>query len=441
MRNTSRIQKLIKYLNMKNSLFINRSKSSKAKGSIFLLIIALFSFNLNGQNSCINDINDPVFQGCGNKTVTLDEGVCTSKIVPALLATDNCVASNDTFSFNSATSVISAGYGCLMGDVSYFQIFTPGNSPRTTPFSVQSVDLGVFNATNSPVVKVNVYITNGGLNPALWTLIGNGALTVPNTSNGIVQIPVISSAILPSETFAVEVITPTSAVYGSIAGFNNSGQTGITYYKTSSCGTNALSNITNVLGAGYGLELAVNGVSEGVFITPAVGNIYPLDHDFIPGIYNLAYIATDASGNSSSCTFTFTVNGPAGVVSSLSCNDEVQISLDDECSAIVGADEILEGGPYSCYGNYDVVIYNALNKAIGDKLTSDYVGQTLKVSVFDANGNSCWGLIKVQDKSPTPLDCAPVYTTCVGDLRTGISTPTIIDLSGRPYPWSNHTFK
>ena len=94
-----------------------------------------------------------------------------------------------------------------------------------------------------------------------------------------------------------------------------------------------------------------------------------------------------------------------------------KISLDTLCEATVGADEILEGDHYGCYDNYQVVIYNKLNQPIGNVLNKTYIGQTLKVSVFNQAGNSCWGLIKVEDKTPAILDCSPIYTTCAGILN------------------------
>jgi subtilisin-like proprotein convertase family protein len=403
---------------MKN-LFTNGFKKAKSI-SMFLFAFA-FAVNMYAQTqpvACVNDTNDPTFQNCSNKTVTLLQGECTAKLTPFLSATDNCIGKIDTFNYHTSMA-ITQGHGCLSGDASYFQVFTPSTAVRYTPFTINRIRLGVSNAVNSPFVNVKIYKTDGSITSTSgWTQIGGGSTFLPLTSNAVVTIPITSLAILPSETFAVEVITPTSSVFGTVAGIAT-GQTGPTYVRSTACGINTLTDVASVLGVGKGLVLGVIGTFNDVMITPANATTPSPYADFTAGVYNLSYFATDASGNSSSCQFTYTVNKTPNVVTSLTCNDLVNISLDTACMATVTPDEILEGGPYGCDDNYDVVIYNKQNQPIGDKLTSAHVGQTLKVTVFDSANNSCWGQIKVEDKSPAVLDCQPVYTTCVGDLKPG----------------------
>lgn len=411
---------------MKNLFTTGLTRRNLANMMVFAFVF-VFGVNLYAQTqpaACINDGNDPIFQNCTNRTVTLAPGECTARLNPYLSATDNCVGKVDSFSFNS-TNAIDAGFGCLNGDASYFQIFTPANAVRYTPLTLSKILLGVHTSINNPFVNVKIYKTNNTLVTAAWTQIGGGSLFLPNTTDAIVTIPVSSQSILPNETFAVEVIMPTSAVFGEIAGLNT-GQSNPTYIRASACGVNSLVDLATIVGAGNGLVMDVVGVLDEVYITP--GNLStpsPLA-EFEPGTYNLSYVATDASGNSSSCQFLFTVNGTPNVVTSITCNDLVNISLDTACVATITADEILEGGPYGCEDNYEVIIYNKQNQPIGNKLTSAQIGQTLKVAVVAPNTNSCWGLIKVEDKSPAVLNCMPIYTTCVGNLKPGSNLPTML---------------
>ena len=421
---------------MKNSFFTSLGKWGGSTLIVFAMLL-ISGMNLYGQDPCFNDINDPVFDNCEDREVILLSGVCTTPLVPALTATDNCTNSEDQFTTNLNNDGVNDGLGCLMGDISFYQIFSPG-SGWNTPFTPQSIFLGIYNAENNPLVTVEFYLTHGSPAPATWTLIGQGSAFVGTASNTFVTIPVTVPAILPTEEFAVRVTAPTSAVYGNVIGFNADGHTSPTLYSSPACGVYNLTDVATELGAGSGMVMSVVGLSSGVYITPAPGNPYPVNHEFEAGEYNLSYIATDNSGNSSSCSFIFSVLEDPTIVSSIACNDLVQISLDSICEAEVGADEILEGGPYGCYSDYEVVIYNKQNQPIGNVLTKTYIGQTLKVSVFNAAGNSCWGLIKVEDKSPTPLDCSPIYTTCVGDLAPGSQLPDLItvqaDLVGAVIP-------
>ena len=111
------------------------------------------------------------------------------------------------------------------------------------------------------------------------------------------------------------------------------------------------------------------------------------------------------------CTFDITVIEFPNPVSSLTCNNHVQVSLDNTCSATIGADMILEGGPYSCYDNYTVSIDGG-----GNTLDASHIGQTLQVTITGPNGNSCWGTISVEDKIAPVLECRDVVIGCTDAL-------------------------
>ena len=98
-----------------------------------------------------------------------------------------------------------------------------------------------------------------------------GSAFLGTASNTFVTIPVSVATILPTQEFAIEVVAPTSAVYGSIVGLNDGGQTSPTFFKTSACGTNALTDVVTVLGSNYGMALSIMGESAGVYITPGAG--------------------------------------------------------------------------------------------------------------------------------------------------------------------------
>ena len=87
----------------------------------------------------------------------------------------------------------------------------------------------------------------------------------------------------------------------------------------------------------------------------------------------------------------------------LACNDNVQVSLDENCQAEVTYDLILEDPGDDC--DYRVVVYDPQNKVIPNAtVTGAHIGFTLKVAVYLGN-NSCWGTIKVEDKLPPFIDC------------------------------------
>ncbi|MCB9327134.1 MAG: T9SS type A sorting domain-containing protein [Lewinellaceae bacterium] len=88
----------------------------------------------------------------------------------------------------------------------------------------------------------------------------------------------------------------------------------------------------------------------------------------------------------------------------LGCNNNVQISMDDDCEVEVTPEMILEGEGTGC--NYIVTVLGANNIPIPTSpiITGDYIGQTLTVRVSLGN-NSCWGSISIEDKLPPVIDC------------------------------------
>ncbi len=99
--------------------------------------------------------------------------------------------------------------------------------------------------------------------------------------------------------------------------------------------------------------------------------------------------------------------------STVVCNDLVQISLDEDCTAEVTPDMILEGS-YFCFDDYTVTI-TGLNGTpnYGNTVTGANIGQTLKATVKHlVSGNTCWGQITVEDKLPPELTCTNINLIC-----------------------------
>lgn len=93
----------------------------------------------------------------------------------------------------------------------------------------------------------------------------------------------------------------------------------------------------------------------------------------------------------------------------LVCNDMVQISVDDNCSATLGSDMILEG-TYCCYDDYVVEIDReppfGNGPWVAAVLDKADVGKIYQVRVTDpAFGNSCWGNISIFDRTPPKMNC------------------------------------
>lgn len=98
----------------------------------------------------------------------------------------------------------------------------------------------------------------------------------------------------------------------------------------------------------------------------------------------------------------------------LVCNDNVQISLDANCSVTVQLDDVLEAAnlPDPCLR---VVIKDENGNEIVSSPTihNVFVGQVIDYAVVnDCTGNSCWGTLTIEDKLPVVLNCKDQKISC-----------------------------
>ncbi len=102
--------------------------------------------------------------------------------------------------------------------------------------------------------------------------------------------------------------------------------------------------------------------------------------------------------------------------SNLVCNDLVTVSLDADCVTEILPDMILEGS-YPCFDDYVVEIDRSLPLGNGPwlpaVLVTDDIAHTYAVRVTHlVSGNSCWGLLKVEDKTPPVAVCTNFDLPC-----------------------------
>jgi len=152
----------------------------------------------------------------------------------------------------------------------------------------------------------------------------------------------------------------------------------------------------------------------------------------------VVYQATDASGNTSICSFNLFVVPVQNPTRSLVCNDRVNLSLDQNCEVNLNADMILEGGPYACFDDYQI----SISFVSGQIITAP---GTYQVTVTDPiTNNRCISTVVVEDKTPPTIDCdcpvgAPKTPECTvkctdEDLLVGgflnLAPPTAADNCG-----------
>jgi hypothetical protein len=88
-----------------------------------------------------------------------------------------------------------------------------------------------------------------------------------------------------------------------------------------------------------------------------------------PGVHTITITATDAAGNSRTESFSINVTQAPAPQENLACNDNINVTLDDNCSRVITADMVLEGN-FGCFEESDfaVNIVNDDNPANGNIL-------------------------------------------------------------------------
>ncbi len=164
----------------------------------------------------------------------------------------------------------------------------------------------------------------------------------------------------------------------------------------------------------YEPDLTATLCDQDPYLSTLDSAIYQIDGPLGIGNHTICYIVTDDFGNTATCCAQINVIEFENPIRELACKGQIQISLDDSCSATVTAEWILAGGPYGCWDSYiiQIQLWNGgpyidrdPNKP-GVQLDRRDIGKELKITVTDPRtGNSCWGKATVEDKLPPQLTC------------------------------------
>ncbi|MBK8698862.1 MAG: HYR domain-containing protein [Saprospiraceae bacterium] len=167
------------------------------------------------------------------------------------------------------------------------------------------------------------------------------------------------------------------------------------------------------------------GVTWEVSSSLESGDFFPIGENIV------VYQATDAEGNSATCSFEVTIVDYFN--SSLGCINR-NVSLDQNCQAIVDPFMVLTGyldingdTLLGCLDSFKVNIKNPLGVNIGNSVDGDYLGKTLDYTISNpSHGFYCWGTIKIEDKLRPFVVCENDTISCV-EPRSNIKKPKLVD--------------
>ncbi|HNL37863.1 MAG TPA: HYR domain-containing protein, partial [Saprospiraceae bacterium] len=392
------------------------------------------------QQVTVADTEKPVFTSCpGDIIVNLDPGDCGAYVNFDVSAYDNCgfITQNSGQPGYAFPLVGAGGISVAGANLPGGYMFDLKNSTNF-PMLINSVEVrfgptGFAGPATGTATTVSAYYTTSATTyvgnnttPGNWTQVGGAPINVtvgPQNGNTVVTFP-----------------TPISFAPGQSRGIFLFGDTYSLIYNSAANSTAAAQNINGELSLTSGVAQGTafqTGLQfgpprspqvrfnytygPGLLFTviqtdgPASGSYFPIGSTFI------SFKATDASNNMATCSFNIIVNEFPNPISALACNDLVYVSLDENCYHKMGADDVLEGGPYHCYDDYIVEVDKTAPFGNGPWLPAEFgpsdIGKTYQIRVTDPDtGNKCWGNVKVEDKLPPVLDCPPVSLPCNADV-------------------------
>ncbi|MFZ1677779.1 MAG: proprotein convertase P-domain-containing protein, partial [Saprospiraceae bacterium] len=302
------------------------------------------------QTITVLDTTPPTVTCPGNIALTLDPGACSAIVNYVVTGTDNCPFLGPLAQLNTITT---GGNGNNANGMVWFDITNLTGST----INVTQIGMNIANATTLNVYRKTGTFAGFQTNAGAWTLVATGNANVgpfsgPFPGNGTLTPCNVSFTLLPGVN-GIALGMP-----GSASNYTNGNGTNQTYTDGTITLT-AGSTANTAFGAPF-TPRVFNGFVKYQTLTTA-GNVVqtsglPSGGEFPIGTTTNCFSVTDTQGNIGTCCFNVTVNEFPNPSTTLACNDNVQVSVDENCEAFVSTSMILEGDVYGCFDDYIVSI-------------------------------------------------------------------------------------
>lgn len=353
------------------------------------------------------DTIPPVVEDVEDILIVLDPSECLGPVsyeIPT--PTENCDAPVSlTQNFN--TTIIDNSVSCPVGDmVHYYRVFDLSN--HVLDINVDHVTIGVFNSFNSPLVEVKIHELNGDFVLANLTEVASNSMVLGDLSLEFVDFPI--SYTLTNKVYVIEIIAPNLTDNGFIVATNSLGESEPSYYSSINCGVPEPVTIESIGFANLAVLMTLETSNsftieqtEGI----ATDSIFPI------GITTNTFVYTDGSGNTTELSFDVEVEGFP--VTALSCLTDLNLSIDSEtCVSSLTPEMVLTTDQIGCPDDCIIRILTEDDIELPNVFTSMDIGSSFKYEV-SCGGNTCWGYVHVEDKTPPQIMCSNDTITC-GEL-------------------------
>lgn len=384
-------------------------------------------------DDCVDGVQDIV--------INLDPGLCETVIDYNVEVTDNCpsdpVLAQLAHSNQNPGTTGQAGVMFMLNNLSGADVIVEELELQT---DVGTWEFFAYIGTDNTWVG---HLGDGvqGMTSGNWTVLGN--VTINQTVNATFNVFDIDPVTVPAGGSVAMYVASTISIAGGPLEYDintsgpsvsngvlqhcaGAGRTAIPdHFAGGTFGDTAPANLcgsTNYRFGHINFNYAVGSAClEPIITGPVPGDIVHKDDS--PQLVTIT--TEDCAGNVATCTFNIIVNEYPNPVTSLTCNDNIQVSLDETCSATIGADMTLEGGPYGCYDDYIVTIISITGQDLGTNVIDDsFIGPVWTVKTTDPDtGNSCWGTFYVEDKLDPTIDCEDAELIACDAILIPVTTP------------------
>lgn len=118
--------------------------------------------------------------------------------------------------------------------------------------------------------------------------------------------------------------------------------------------------------------------------------------------------------------FTFMCGNKAIFSQVISCIQDVNVSLGDNCNSTLTPDDILTHGNPA--GTYTLMLTTASGAVVSSNIvTEEYLWTTLTAKVTNSTGNMCWSSVHIEDKLGPAITCQDITIDCF-DMNTYSAT-------------------
>ncbi|MDA8693495.1 hypothetical protein N9L92_05470, partial [Saprospiraceae bacterium] len=330
----------------------------------------MFNFTGSGTSNSGGTVAMPAFPGCMTSftaTVVVEDGppvaLCNTAITVVADAATGCAmidaadidnGSNDPTACMISTLEIDITQICCTDPNPTTVTLTATNTAGVTATCTTQVtlDVSMVNAPIASCADITVAIGFDGCAPTITPEQVNGGST---TLCGAVELTNVSPSQFCCDDIGGQTVTltVTDPVTGQIA----SCVSNVTVQESIAPLLICSSDITLELDPGLCGEFSTQqplAVSDNCNEVTVVQTAGPDFFDLTMGPQIVTFLATDANGNTSECSYTVVYEEFQNGLSNLSCNDAVNVTANADCEVEFNADMMLEGGPYGCYDNFIV---------------------------------------------------------------------------------------